>query len=204
MPQRVEGDIVVEAPVQKVYDYWEDLENLPNFMSNVKEVRSTGPDTTLWKVVGPLGKEVEFIARTTQKQRNEAIAWNTTDGEVQTSGQVRFKEEGPNHTRVEVVMNYADPPGGKAGELASRVVSNPKLMLEQDLRHFKEILEGKASPEDIRKRPAAATAQSGLVAFLTSGAGLVLIGGVILLYLLLRSGDGDEPRGKRGRIIFEF
>lgn len=203
MPQRVEGNIEVEAPAQKVYEYWRNLENLPQFMSNIEDVRSTGPDTTHWVVKGPLGAKVEFDARTTQDEPNQAIGWNTVDGQVQTSGQVRFREVTPNRTRVEVQMNYADPPGGKVGEVASRAVANPKVMMEQDLRNFKDIIEGKATPEEVQQRPSAATAQSGLVAFLTSGTGLLVLGGGLLLWLLLRRRGGGSS-GKKSRIIFEF
>ena len=203
MPQRVEGNIEVEAPVQQVYEYWQHLENLPQFMSNIESVQSTGPDTTHWVVKGPLGAKVEFDAKTTQDEPNSAIGWNTVDGQVQTSGQVRFQEVTPNRTRVEVQMNYADPPGGKVGEVASRAVANPKVMMEQDLRNFKDIMEGKATPEEVQQRPSAATAQSGAVAFLTSGTGLLVVGGGLVLWLLLRRSGGGSSRGK-SRIIFEF
>ncbi len=201
MPQRVEGSIEVEAPVGKVYGYWQTLENLPQFMTNVEEVRSTGPDTTHWKVKGPLGTSLEFDARTTQDQENEAIGWNTESGEVQTSGQVRFREVTPSRTRVEVQMNYWDAPGGRAGEVASRLVANPQVMMQQDLQNFKEIIEGTATPEEIQQRPAAATAQSSLVAFLTSGTGLLIVGGLLLLWLLRRRGGSSR---KKSRIVFEF
>jgi uncharacterized membrane protein len=201
MPQRVEGSIEVEAPVQEVYGYWQTLENLPQFMTNVEEVRSTGPDTTHWRVKGPLGTSLEFDARTTQDQDNEAIGWNTENGEVQTSGQVRFREVTPSRTRVEVQMNYWDAPGGRAGEVASRIVANPQIMVQQDLQNFKEIIEGKATPEEIQQRPAAATAQSSLVAFLTSGTGLVVAGTGLAFWLLLRRRRSSR---KKSRIIFEF
>src|SRR3990170_2230701 len=181
MPQRVEGSIEVEAPVQEVYGYWQTLENLPQFMTNVEEVRSTGPDTTHWSVKGPLGASLEFDARTTQDEENEAIGWNTED--------------------VEVQMNYWDAPGGKAGEVASRIVANPQIMMQQDLQNFKEIIEGKATPEEIQQRPAAATAQSSLVAFLTSGTGLVVAGTGLAFWLLLRRRRSSR---KKSRIIFEF
>ena len=103
-------------------------------------------------------------------------------------------------------MNYSDPPGGKVGEVASRVVANPKLQLEQDLRNLKAILEGQATPEDVQRQPAATTVQSGAVAFLTSGAGLLLLGaGVLLVFLLRRRGRG-QIRGSRGksRIVVEL
>lgn len=202
MSQRVESSVVVEAPVSRVYEYWRNLENLPNFMSNIEEVRAMGPDTTHWAVKGPLGARLEFDAQTTQDEENSVLGWNSTDGNVETSGQVRFQELAPERTRVEVTMNYADPPGGRVGEIGSRLVSNPQVMLDQDLYNFKEIIEGRATPEEIQRRPAAATVQSGLAAFLTSGAGIAVVGGLILL-LLLRRRRGNRSRGK-SRIIFEF
>lgn len=202
MPQRVEANVEVDAPVRQVYEYWETLENLPDFMSNVDEVRSTGDDTTHWRIRGPFGAKIEFDARTTQNQPGEAIAWNSEGGDVQTSGQVRFQDLGDDRTRVEVVMNYADPPGGKVGETASKLVSNPQVMLQQDLTNFKAIMEGRATPEEIQKQPSAATAQSGALAFLTSGTGLLVLGGGLLLFLLLRSRSGGRRR--KSRIILEF
>jgi uncharacterized membrane protein len=203
MPQQVEGNIEVQAPVQTVYEYWRNLENLPSFMSNIEEVRSTGPDTTHWVVKGPLGARLEFDARTTQDEPNSAIGWNTVDGDVQTSGQVRFQELGPEQTRIDVTMNYADPPGGKVGEVASKAVANPKIMMQQDLKNFKDLMEGTATPEEIQQRPAVADVHSGAVATLTSGTGLAVIGGLLLLWLLLRRGGSSGSKGK-SRIIFEF
>jgi uncharacterized membrane protein len=201
MPQRVESSVVVEAPVSRVYDYWSNLENLPNFMTNIEEVRSTGPRSTHWRVKGPLGAKMEFDAQTTQEEENRALGWNSVSGNVETSGQVRFQELGPERTRVEVTMNYADPPGGRIGEVGSKLVANPQVMVDQDLYNFKEIIEGRATPEEIQQRPAAASAQSGILAFLTSGAGLALVGGLVLLLLLRRRGRRSS---RKSRIIFEF
>ncbi len=208
MPQQVQANIEVEAPVQQVYQYWQQLENLPQFMVNVDEVRSTGPDTTHWRVKGPFNTTMEFDAQTTRDEENGSIAWNTVEGQnVQTSGEVRFFQLSDTRTRVDVTMNYWDLPGGRVGEVASRVVANPKVMIEQDLRNFKEIMEGVATPEEIQQRTAAAKAQSGaaagVVGFLTSGAGLLLVGGLLLLFLLRRRRGGGS-RGRKSRIIFEF
>ena len=205
MAQRVESSVVVEAPVSQVFNYWQTLENLPNFMSNIEEVRSIGNSQTHWRVKGPLGAKLEFDAETTQEQQNQVIAWQSIDGNVETSGEVRFQQLGESRTRIEVSMNYADPPGGKIGEVGARIVANPQIMVDQDLQNFKEIIEGRATPEEIQQRPAAATAQSGVVAFLTSGAGLAVVGGVVLLLLLRRRrGGGSGSRNKKSRIVFEF
>lgn len=203
MAQRLEGSIEIDAPVDRVYEYWETLENLPDFMRNVEEVRSTGENTTHWSVKGPFGASVEFDARTTQNEPNEALAWNSEDGDVQTSGQVRFQDLGDERTRVEVQMNWFDPPGGKVGETVTGLVAGPKAMLDQDLRNFKDVMEGKATPEDIQQRPNAAQVHTGIVAFLTSTTGLITVGTVLLLWLLLRRG-GSRKKDGTARIIFEF
>ncbi|HEU4494684.1 MAG TPA: SRPBCC family protein [Rubrobacteraceae bacterium] len=138
MPQRVHESIEVEAPLEDVFSYWS---NFSNFMQNVEEVRMTGQDTSHWKVKGPLGKSVEFDARTTEMDPSRGIGWNTVEGEVMTSGEARFEEISPGRTRIAVTMNYADPPGGKVGEVAADLLSNPGRMLSEDLGNFVRIVE---------------------------------------------------------------
>jgi uncharacterized membrane protein len=141
MAQRVNESIEVQAPVEVVFAYWSNFENFPNFMQNIEEVRMIGEDTSHWRVKGPLGKSVEFDAKTTEKDPNRGIEWNTVDGELMTSGEVRFEEVQPDRTRVEVTMNYSDPPGGKVGEIAAEVISNPEREMREDLQNFAKLVE---------------------------------------------------------------
>jgi uncharacterized membrane protein len=141
MAQRVQESIEVAATVEDVFRYWSNFENFPNFMSNVEEVRLTAQDTSHWRVKGPLGKSVEFDAKTTELDPNRGIGWNTVDGEVMTSGEARFEEVSPGRTRIEVTMNYADPPGGAVGEAVANVLSNPERNLREDLENFARIVE---------------------------------------------------------------
>jgi uncharacterized membrane protein len=141
MAQRVHESIEVQGAVEDVFRYWSNFENFPNFMQNVEEVRMTDRDTSHWRVKGPMGKSVEFDARTTEMDPNRGIGWNTTEGEVMTSGEVRFEEVAPGRTRVEVTMNYADPPGGQVGEAVANILSNPERNMQEDLQNFAEIVE---------------------------------------------------------------
>ncbi len=141
MAQRVHETIEVEAPVDDVFSYWSNFENFSNFMSNVEEVRMSAQDTSHWRVKGPLGKSVEFDAKTTEMDPNRGIGWNTVDGEVMTSGEVRFGETTPGRTQVDVTMNYADPPGGSVGETVANILSNPERNLKEDLQNFARIVE---------------------------------------------------------------
>jgi uncharacterized membrane protein len=136
MAQRVQESIEVQAPLQDVFTYWSNLENFPQIMSNIEEVRVAG-DTSHWRVKGPLGKTVEFNARTTEMSPERGIAWNSTnDNDVETSGQVRFEEVAEGRTRIDVTMNYADPPGGRVGEVVADAISNPEREMREDLENF--------------------------------------------------------------------
>ncbi len=149
MDGRVKRSIEVEAPVSKVYEYWRNLENLPAFMKNIEEVRSTGPDTTHWVVKGPLGYKVEFDARTTRDEIDSAIGWNAVGvGEAAMpgfGGEARFEELAPGRTRVEVTVDLADgggPEGSGSGSGADAPSPDPEEVLGADLERFAEIVEG--------------------------------------------------------------
>ena len=131
----------MQAPLQDVYNYWSDFENFPRFMENIEEVRMTGQDTSHWKVKGPLGVSVEFDAKTTEMNPERGVGWNTVDGQVMTSGEVTFQEVQPDRTRVELTMNYADPPAGKVGEAVANILSDPEKSTRQDLENFARIVE---------------------------------------------------------------
>jgi len=137
MAQRVHESIEVQVPLQDVFAYWSNLENFPQIMSNVEEVRVVDQETSHWKVKGPLGTDVEFDAKTTEMSPERGIGWNSTnDNEVETSGQVRFEEVAEGRTRIDVTMTYTDPPGGKIGELAANALSNPEREMREDLENF--------------------------------------------------------------------
>jgi len=141
LAQRVHESVEVQAPLRDVFTYWSNFENFPKFMSNIEEVRMTGQDTSHWRVKGPLGKSVEFDAKTTEMDPSRGIGWNTVDGEVMTSGEVRFEELFSDRTRVDVTMNYADPPGGKVGEVVANVLFDPEKSMKEDLQNFAGIVE---------------------------------------------------------------
>ena len=136
MAQNVHESVEVQAPPQDVFLYWSNFQNFSRIMRNVEEVRMTGPNTSHWRVKGPLGKTVEYDARTTEASLDRGIAWESEEGEVDVSGQVRFEEVAAGRTRIDVTMNYADPPGGKVGEVAANVISNPEREMREDLENF--------------------------------------------------------------------
>ncbi len=127
--------------MQDVFSYWSNFENFPKIMRNIEEVRMMGQDTSHWKVKGPLGISVEFDAKITEMDPSRGIGWNAIEGDVQTSGEVRFEEVAAGRARIDVTMNYADPPGGKVGEVAANVLPNPEREMREDLENFVKMVE---------------------------------------------------------------
>ena len=48
--------VVVNRPVEEVYQFWQNVENFPRFMIHLKDVRSTGSGRSHWVAMGPGGK----------------------------------------------------------------------------------------------------------------------------------------------------
>ncbi len=133
--------IVVKGDLDGIYRMWANFETFPLFMKNIKSVTKLDEGVSHWVMEGPLGAKVEWDAETTLMEPNQRIAWNSKDNSaVTTSGQVTFKELGPNETEVTVTLHY-DPPAGMMGEVVAQLFSDPEKRLEEDLQRFKEHVE---------------------------------------------------------------
>ncbi len=139
----------VSAPVEKVYEYWRNFTNFPEFIPNVREVTPIGGDDTRthWKVDGPLGQSAEWDAHIVEDVPNEKIAWAAVGGSntVATSGAVRFDDHGGT-TGVEVSLQY-DPPAGVVGEAVAKLFADPQDKVEKALAAFKSRIESGTSSQ---------------------------------------------------------
>ena len=140
--QRTEKVIEIDAPVERVFDFFSDFESFPRWMRNIKEVRHTGRRYTRWTADAPFGSSVEWEAETTSFEPDHRIAWRSVRGDVYTEGEVLFKETRRGTTRLRIVLGY-DPPAGRLGALvASLFGKDPEQQLEEDLERFAEVVEG--------------------------------------------------------------
>jgi uncharacterized membrane protein len=139
---RVEHAITVNQPVNVVYRFWRGFENLPRFMPHLESVETTGDNRSHWVARGPLGLRVEWDAEIVTDTPNEVISWRSLDGsDVDTAGSVHFREAGQGSTEVRVNLKY-NPPGGKVGSAASRLLGQaPEQQIREDLQRFKEMIE---------------------------------------------------------------
>src|SRR5918996_694388 len=139
----VSRTMTVDAPVERVFEFWNDFENFPRFMSHVREVRRTGPDRSHWVVAGPGGVPIEWDAAVTQRVANEVISSRTVEGTlVDHSGTVRFWPTSSGATRIEISMTYR-PVGGALGHgVATLFGSDPERVIGDDLSRVAAQLRG--------------------------------------------------------------
>ncbi len=141
--------IVVDAPVEQVFAYWRNLENLPQWMSHVREVRALGDDRYHWTVDGPLGVAVEWDSELLNYEENREMTWHSVgDSQVDHVGRVRFEDAGDGRTRIHVQLRYT-PPGGAAGHAVAKAFgTDPKSSMDDDLARMKVAIETGRAPGD--------------------------------------------------------
>lgn len=144
----VTKSIAVQAPISQVFDYWKNFENFPAFMENIEKIESIGPDETRWTIKGPLGTSVTWDAKTTYVEENKKIAWQTTEGQIETHGAVLFKELDEATTEVTVGLEYSVFTGA-IGEFFGTFLEHPEQKLEEDLNRFKQIAESTAVGSEV-------------------------------------------------------
>jgi uncharacterized membrane protein len=138
----------IAAPVDRVFAFWQNPENFPTFMRNVRSVRRNADGSWHWEVAGPLGATVQWDADMTVCLPNELIAWTTRPGShVENAGLVHFQAE-ESGTRVQVDISY-NPPGAALGHVvASLFGADPLTEMDEDLMRMKSFLETSKRPHD--------------------------------------------------------
>jgi uncharacterized membrane protein len=137
---KVDREIVVNAPPERLYGIWRNFENLPRLLSHVERVEVLSPTRSRWTLKPPVS--VSWDAELINDKINELIAWRTTGNEwVEHAGSVSFERLGDSGTRVHVALQY-DPPGGRIGHaVASLFAEDAGSQIEHDLMDFKRAVE---------------------------------------------------------------
>lgn len=144
----VEKAVTINRPMEELYRFWRDFENLPRFMHHLKSVTVSDERHSHWVATAPAGASVEWDAEITADRENEQIAWRSLEGsEVPNSGQVRFvPAPGGRGTEVRVSLDYA-PPAGLLGATFARLFGEePSQQVEKDLLRFKNLMEAGEIP----------------------------------------------------------
>lgn len=132
----------IRRPIDEVYHFWHDFENLPRFMEHLESVKNIGGGRSQWRAEAPTGM-VEWEAEITADAVNERIAWRSVEGaDIDNTGSVRFaRAPAGQGTEVFVELEYALPAGKLGATVAKLFGQEPGQQIRDDLRRFKQVME---------------------------------------------------------------
>jgi uncharacterized membrane protein len=139
----VDEAVTINRPIEELYHFWRNLENLPRVMRHLESVERVTDTLSRWRAKGPAGTTVEWNAEIINEVRNQVIGWKSIEGsDVVSAGSVNFDEGGPGRgTRVRVRLQYS-PPGGKVGAAIAKLFGRDAATeIREDLRRFKQLVE---------------------------------------------------------------
>jgi uncharacterized membrane protein len=138
---KIEREVIVAAPPERLYRFWRNVENLPRIMSHLQSVEPLSETRSRWRAKAPAGIPVEWEAEIINDQPPHLIAWRTrSTSPVAHAGSVRFVPiDGT--TRLAVSLQY-DPPGGALTHaVAALMDADAGARIAHDLEEFKRALE---------------------------------------------------------------
>jgi uncharacterized membrane protein len=141
---RARAAVTIAAPREKVFEFWQDLENLPRFMRHLISVEMLDEKKkSRWTARGPLDRKVTWDAETINEIPGQLIAWKSLPGsEVDSAGSVRFRQApGYRGTEVRVELQYNPPAGIIGAYTASLFGREPEQEIAADLGRLKQFLE---------------------------------------------------------------
>ncbi len=145
---KVEKSMTINASPEKLYSFWRNFGNLPQFMSHLESVQVIDETHSHWKAKAPFGYSVEWDAEIINDKPNEIISWRSTENaDVANVGSVHFMPStDQTGTIVKIALSY-EPPAGKIGmAIAWLTGEEPSVQVEEDLRHFKQMMETGENP----------------------------------------------------------
>jgi uncharacterized membrane protein len=138
----LEETIRINAPVSDVYDFWVNPLNYPKVFGHVSAIDQLGENLYRWTVAGPAGIPVHWEGAITRAVPNTIVEWKSLPGS--TVGNLGFVRVDPNYdasTRVLVRMFYRPPAGILGRFLAEMFGTDPRKVLDQDLKRLKHLFE---------------------------------------------------------------
>lgn len=136
--------MTINKPVDEIYSFWRNLENLPRFMKHVEHIKTLDEKRAHWQASFPKFRtKLSWDAEIVEDVQGERITWRSVPGaSVDNAGEVYFrKAPGQKGTEVQVTLAYRPPAGDLGGQVAKLFNAAFEQMIREDLRRFKHFME---------------------------------------------------------------
>ena len=138
----IKRKIIVNRPLEDVFNFWRDFDNFPQFMRHIDSVTKTGKMVSHWVARAPGGKRIEWDSEITEIKENELIRWRSLAGsDVHNEGQVMFRKTPEGGTEVEVEFTYHPEESTARSRISKFLNFLTSRYIKGDLWRFKHILE---------------------------------------------------------------
>lgn len=129
--------VEVEAPIERVWGLWSDLEQMPRWMKWIDSVtiQPDNPDLSRWKLASS-GFEFSWQSRITKLVQHQIMQWESVDG-LPNRGAIRFYDRG-DRSVVKLTVSYAIP--GILGKVMDNLFLGRLVesTLQADLNRFRD------------------------------------------------------------------
>lgn len=137
----IEARVTIHRPIEEVFRFYQDFQNLPRFLGDVMDIELIGPATSRWTIQGPLGIQTHWTMQVTEARTNELIRYQTvTLPFLRTSWDIHFapgSEAG--ETEVREVMKV---PLGRLGRAALALLGKfPAEEVHANLHRLQQVIE---------------------------------------------------------------
>ena len=135
----VRTSTLVQASAEECYKVWRNLPNIPAWQEQMKEVRETGPRSSVW-IMEVNGKTIQWESEILNDEPGKRIAWQSVGGDLKNAGEVIFEPApGGRGTMVTVLQEFGF--GKIAAATATLLSRNPRQAVIENVRHFKALVE---------------------------------------------------------------
>lgn len=144
-PEDADGKIwvrtsaLVNSEPETLFQLWRDLESVPRWQEEIKQVTLTGPKTSHWVMVSG-DKTIEWDSEILHEEPGHRLAWRSIDGDSANAGEVIFEPAVAGRGAIVTVLQEF-----KMSKLSSAWETltgrNPKQAVVENLRHFKALAE---------------------------------------------------------------
>lgn len=149
---RFQRTVTIHAPVDKVWDFISDFEQVGRFLPGVKSVRNLGDQRYRWGLSLPGGRELELEERVTEMVPHERLSWESVSNDpVSYCGTVTLQQEEEGTSRVNVRFEYTPPGGALSAALASLFGADAESKFHDAVMRIKPYLETGHAPHDLHE-----------------------------------------------------
>jgi uncharacterized membrane protein len=139
--ENIERSVIIKYPVDKVYKFYRNFENLPSFLGDVIAIEPAGSAVSRWTIEGPLGIHLRWTVRVTEERANKLIKYETVSSSgLTTYWEIHFSPGStPDETEIHEVMTT---PLGRLGRAVLALIGKfPAEEMSSNLHRLKELLE---------------------------------------------------------------